>query len=152
MNPAIGLYRCGNWLHRRGWVRVALAITWANRLVFGTMIPSSAEIGPGFVCGYLGLGVVIHKNARIGKDCCIAQNVTIGRNIGDRAVPQLGDRVYVGAGAVIIGEISIGDDAVVGANSVVTKAVPARAVVAGAPAKVLRIRTPEEVARLPVRD
>ena len=90
--------------------------------------------------GYWGLGVVIHPDVVIGADCTIAQNVTIGRNPGDTHVPVLGDRVYVGAGAVIFGEITIGDDTMIGANSVVLADVPARAVVAGVPARVIRMR------------
>jgi serine O-acetyltransferase len=85
------------------------------------------------------LGVVIHKDAIIGDDCSISQNVTIGRNPGDALVPRIGDRVYIAAGAVIAGEIFIGDDAVVGANSVVLSDVPAGALVVGAPARVVRI-------------
>jgi len=121
--------------------RAGVAITWINRFLFATFIPSSATIGKRFTCGYQGLGVVIHKDTVIGDDCVITQNVTIGRNPGDGKVPVLGNRIYVGAGAVIIGEIAIGDDAVIGANSVVLKDVPAGAVVAGAPARIIRMRT-----------
>jgi len=141
VNPAISLYRCGHWFHRHGMERTGVAFTWINRFLFSTFIPSSASIGQRFVCGYQGLGVVIHKDTVIGDDCVIAQNVTIGRNPGDGRVPVLGDRIYVGAGAVIIGEISIGDDAVIGANSVVLRDVPARAIVAGVPARLIRMRT-----------
>lgn len=140
MNPAVGAYRVGHWFHRNGLSGLGWAISWINRFLFAAWIPSSARIGRRFVCGYWGLGVVIHKDAVIGDDCVIAQNVTIGRNPGDQRVPVLGDRVYVGAGAVIVGEITVGDDAVVGANSVVLHDVPARAVVAGAPARVIRIQ------------
>jgi len=139
MNPAIALYRIGSWFHNHGMKRVGWCFSWVNRFLFSTWVPSSAQIGSGFVCGYWGLGVVIHKDAVIGNDCTVAQNVTIGRNPGDSRVPVLGDRVYVGAGAVIVGEITIGRGAVIGANSVVLTDVPAGAVVAGVPARVIRI-------------
>lgn len=142
MNPAVGFYRIGNWFHRHGLQPLGWAISWINRFLFATWIPSSASIGRGFVCGYWGLGIVIHKHAVIGDDCAIAQNVTIGRNPGDVRVPVLGNRVYVGAGAVIVGEIRVGDDAVIGANSVVLADVPERAVVAGVPARLIRIKDP----------
>lgn len=61
-------------------------------------------------------------------------------------VPVIGDRVFIGTGAKIIGDIVIGDDVIVGANAVVISDVPARSVVAGVPAKILRERSEEEVA------
>ena len=140
MSPAIGIYRIGNRLHRMGLVKFASLVSWINRFLFATMIPSSATIGKRFACGYWGLGVVIHAKAVIGDDCTIAQNVTIGRNPGDVRVPVIGDRVYIGAGAVIVGEITIGDDAVIGANCVVIRDVPSGAVVAGVPARLIRMR------------
>lgn len=140
MNPATGMYRIGNRLHRMGLVKVARLVSWLNRFLFATMIPSSATIGKRFVCGYWGLGIVIHGNTVIGDDCTIVQNVTIGRNPGDTRVPVIGNRVYIGAGAVVIGEITIGDDAVIGANSVVIRDVPAGAVVAGVPARLIRMK------------
>lgn len=140
MNPAVLFYRLGNWFHRHRMPTLGWSVSWLNRFLFSTWIPSSASIGRRFVCGYWGLGIVIHKDVIIGDDCTVAQNVTIGRNLGDRHVPILGDRVYVGAGAVIFGEIRVGDDAVVGANSVVLSDVPARAVVVGAPARVIRFK------------
>lgn len=141
MNLAVGLYRVGHRLHRMGWVRAGRGVTWLNRFLFATMIPSSASIGRNFSCGYWGLGVVIHSAAVIGDDCTIAQNVTIGRNPGDVRVPVIGNRVYIGAGAVVIGEIQVGDDAVVGANSVVNRDVPPGAIVAGVPARLIRMKT-----------
>ena len=140
MNPAVMLYRVGNWFHRKRMAPVGWSLSWVGRFLFASWIPSSATIGRGFVCGYWGLGVVIHKDAVIGDDCVIAQNVTIGRNPNDQRVPVLGNRVYVGAGAVIVGEITIGDDAAIGANSVVLIDVPARAVAVGVPARIARIK------------
>jgi serine O-acetyltransferase len=144
MNPAVGLYRVGHRLHGWGFRRFALGVSWLNRFLFATWIPSSARIGRNFICGYWGLGVVIHKDAVIGDDCIVAQNVTIGRNPGDRRVPVIGNGVYVGAGAVVAGEITVGDGAVIGANSVVLSDVPARTLVVGAPARVVREIAKEE--------
>jgi len=73
---------------------------------------------------------------RIGVDCQIAQQVTVGYD--DRGgSPALGDRVRVGAGAIILGPIEIGDDAVIGAGAVVIRDVPAGKVVGGVPAQVI---------------
>ena len=82
-------------------------------------------------------GVVIHEDAVIGDDCMIMQQVTIGM-IGDGEVPTLGNGVYVGAGAKIIGKVHVGDGARVGANAVVTKDVPAGCTAVGVPATIRR--------------
>lgn len=78
-------------------------------------------------------GVIIHGAAQIGRGCTIMQQVTIGSNHRHPGVAAIiGDRVYIGAGAKIIGGVNIGNDAVVGANAVVTRDVPVGAVVVGA--------------------
>jgi serine O-acetyltransferase len=82
-------------------------------------------------------GVVIHEDAIIGDDCMIMQQVTIGM-IGDGEVPTIGNRVYVGAGAKIIGKLTVGDGARIGANAVVVKDVPANCTAVGVPAQVMQ--------------
>jgi len=117
---------------------ISKCISWLNRFLFAVWIPGSASIGKGTVLGYWGLGVVIHSRAKIGQNCVISQNVTIGRNIGDIKVPEIGNNVYIGPGTVIFGEIKIGDNVIIGANSVVNKSFPDNVVIAGAPAKVIK--------------
>lgn len=105
---------------------------------FGITLPMEAEVGPGFYIGHFG-GIVIHQAVRIGRDCNISQGVTIG--LASRGpyfgTPTLGDRVYIGPGAKIFGNIRIGDDAAIGANAVVTRDVPAGTTVVGMPARVI---------------
>ena len=84
-------------------------------------------------------GVVIHEDAVIGDDCMIMQQVTIGM-IGDGEVPTIGNRVYIGAGAKIIGKLTVGDGARIGANAVVTKDVPPGCTAIGIPARVVPAR------------
>lgn len=67
----------------------------------------------------------------------IAQNVTIGRNFGDRKVPVIGDDVYVGTGSVVFGEIRVGNNVIIGANSVVNKDVPDNCTVVGNPMRII---------------
>lgn len=82
-------------------------------------------------------GVVIHEDAVIGDDCMIMQQVTIGM-IGDGEVPVLGNSVYVGAGAKIIGKVRVGDGARIGANAVVIEDVPPGCTAVGVPARLIQ--------------
>ena len=77
----------------------AKILTYVIRLIFSCYIPHEIKIGKNFVLGYGGLGVVIHSRVKLGDDCHIDQNVTIGGTSKKYGVPKLGDHVYVGAGA-----------------------------------------------------
>lgn len=77
-------------------------------------------------------GIIITGRAKLGDDVVIGHQVTLGNRNGEMAGPTIGNRVYIGTGAKIFGAISVGDDAMIGANAVVTKDVPAKARVVGA--------------------
>jgi serine O-acetyltransferase len=100
-------------------------------------------IGEGTKLGHRGIGVVIHPRAKIGRYCLLAQNISIAGK--DGGVPELGDYVYVGHASIVMGGIKVGNNAFIGALSLVNKDVPDNAIVAGIPAKVIKIKTPEEV-------
>jgi serine O-acetyltransferase len=107
---------------------------------YGIWIPLETEIGEGFYIGHFG-GIVVHENARIGNNCNISQGVTIGRaNRGKRVgYPIIGERVYIGPGAKIIGNVRVGNDVAIGANCVVVADVPDHAVVVGVPGRVVSL-------------
>lgn len=141
------IYRCGAFLLRkrvegRAWAKVMMPfLTIMSKLMeilTGISIPFSARIGPGFYIGHFG-SIIIGKDVVIGDYCNISQGVTIGQagRGGKQLSPRIGNRVYIGPGAKIFGNISIGDDVAIGANSVVTKSLPPKAVAGGVPATVI---------------
>ncbi len=118
-----------------------MIIKGAIRIIWGGVVPYQAKIGDGTLIGYQGIGIVIHKESVIGRNCHISQNVTIGGGGGpDGGLPVIGDNVTVGAGAVILGNVHIGNNASIGANAVVLNDIPANAVAVGVPARVVKIK------------
>jgi serine O-acetyltransferase len=105
---------------------------------FGLQVSFYADIGPGLLMGHFG-GIVVSGDGKIGKNCNLSHGVTIGvaTRGGTRGVPVIGDNVYLGPNAVVSGPISVGSNAAVGANCVVTKDVPDNAVVAGVPGRII---------------
>jgi serine acetyltransferase/CelD/BcsL family acetyltransferase involved in cellulose biosynthesis len=155
---ALTLYRLGRWCYRR---KITLVPTLAYHLIyllFNAAIPMSAEIGEGTELAYGGLGIVLHERCKIGRFVSIGHQVTIGGRSRRWGVPVIDDRAVIGAGAKILGPISVGAEAVIAANAVVLDDVPARAVVAGMPARVVRtgidihdyscLQPPEEAEKL----
>lgn len=120
----------------------SLGLVWA-----GAEIHPDARFGPGLALVHSN-GVVIGGGVRGGADCRINPGVVLGEpgrgSRGDYDFPVLGDHVTLGAHAVVLGPLRIGDGSVVGANSVVRADVPDNVVVAGAPARVIRRLVPYE--------
>jgi len=132
------LYRIGRWCYLR---HVPLVPQLIYRLIFllsGAVVPMSVEIGAGSALAYAGVGVVLHEHARIGRRVTISPQVTVGGRCGHTGVPVIEDDCHIGAGARILGPVRIGRGARVGANAVVIKDVPAFAVAAGIPARIVR--------------
>lgn len=135
---ALQSYRIAHWLWRQG--RKSLALFLQNRIsaVFAVDIHPAARIGKGIMFDHA-TGIVVGETATVDDDVSIMQSVTLGgtgKAGGDRH-PKVGKGVLIGAGAKILGNIRIGDCAKIGAGSVVLKDVPARASVAGVPAKIV---------------
>lgn len=110
---------------------------------YGIELPYSAQIGRRVIIEHQS-GIVIHGNSEIGDDCIIRQGCTLGNKTLDRPhdAPKLGKRVNVGAGAKILGAVNVGDDAIIGANSVVLKDVPPGMIAVGLPAMNIAPRKP----------
>ncbi len=111
--------------------------------MLGIELRYKTKIGPGLRL-YHAQALVVHEDTLIGANCLLRQSTTIGNKTqsdgSPGGCPVIGDSVDVGANVVILGAVHIGDSAVIGAGSVVVKDVPARAIVAGNPAKVIRSR------------
>lgn len=105
-------------------------------IVSGADIPLNSQLGGGLLIPHPN-GIVIHPQAKVGVNCLIHQQVTIGVSRKSNKAPIIEGHVDIGAGAKIIGDISIGKHALIGANAVVTKDVPDYAIVAGIPAKII---------------
>ncbi len=133
------------WSHRlahRLWSVPALrgparVISQLTRFLTGIEIHPGARIGRRFFIDH-GMGVVIGETTEIGDDVMIYHGVTLGGKSLTRGKrhPTVGDRVTIGAGAKVIGPVSIGDDSAIGANAVVTQDVPPNAIATGIPAAV----------------
>jgi len=124
-------------LHTRRIPLIPRMLYGVNRILFGLVLPPSAKIGAGTVLGYQGLGIVIHARAVIGRNVSIGPGVTIGGRNGIFEVPRICDGVEIGSGAKILGPVTIGENAKIGANAVVLTDIPENATAVGVPAQVV---------------
>ncbi len=136
---AILLYRIAHLLNGKNQRFCAKLISQLARFFTGIEIHPAARIGKGLLIDH-GMGVVIGETAEIGDDCTIFQGVTLGGTGKERGKrhPTLCSGVLVGAGAKILGNVVIGDNAKIGANSVVLTDIPPNATAVGIPAKVVK--------------
>ena len=142
---ALVLYRLANALWRRNWRFLGRGISQAARVLTGIEIHPGATIGKRFFIDH-GMGVVIGETAEIGDDVMLYHGVTLGGTSlsqGKRH-PTLESGVIVGAGAKIIGPVTVGANARIGANAVVVKDVPAGASAVGVAARILPPREQRE--------
>ena len=143
---AMCVYRFGNWRYgiRPAWLRKPFSLAYrllrtAIQIVAGIELHCETRVGRRLLIEHFG-GIIVSGDAVIGDDVVIRQGVTIGlRTTGRRGAPVIGNRVDIGAGAKLLGNIRIGDDAVIGANAVVLCDVPAGALAVGVPA-VIKLR------------
>jgi len=134
-------YRLGVWRYgiKRRALRLPFSFVYrglklATQVLTGIELPCETKVGRRFRIEHFG-GIIISGDAVFGDDCIIRNGVTVGlRRTGQRGAPAIGDRVDIGAGAVLLGPISIGDDVSIGANAVVLDDVPANSVAVGVPA------------------
>lgn len=138
---AVAFHQLAHWLYRHKRYVLARLVSHFSRFLTGIEIHPGAKLGKRLFIDH-GLGVVIGETAEIGDDVLLYQGVTIGGTGSQRGKrhPTLGNRVVVGTGAAVLGNITLGDDVKVGAGSVVVHSVPAGSTVVGIPGKVVRAR------------
>ena len=135
---AVWRHRWHHWLYERGLRHLALWLSKRMRCRLGVDIHPAATIGRRLVIDH-GMGIVIGETAIVGNDCKIFHGVTLGGTGKERGKrhPTLGNGVMVGSGAKVLGNVSIGDNAKIGANAVVLWDVPANTTAVGMPARLV---------------
>jgi serine O-acetyltransferase len=148
LNPAVWAlvwFRFGSWLYREStprlwrWILgIPYRLVYAFIEVFlGMHLDPSATIGPGLYIGHAG-GIHINPEAVIGANCNLTHHTTIGTSaMGRQGAPVIGNNVYIGTGATIIGKIVIGDGVRVAANTLVISNIPDGATVMGVPGRIV---------------
>jgi len=138
----MGTYRFGVWsMHRRfgpwRWFtsKIYGLMKVFSEIVTGVSMDRKVRVGKRFHLIHAGM-ISIHPETVFGNDCGVMHNVTIGTNMG-KGVPKIGNRVFIGAGACVLGDIRVQDGARIAANSLVITDIPADSVAIGVPAKVI---------------
>jgi len=143
---SIWLHRIAHYFWKKGLKTFARLISHISRLFTGIEIHPGAKIGRRFFIDH-GMGVVIGETTEIGDDVLIYQGVVLGGVSREKKKrhPTIGDRVVIGAGAILLGPITVGKGAKIGAGSVVINNVPENSTVVGVPGRVIISRTPKRV-------
>jgi len=143
-------YRLAHWFWKHNLKLLGRSISQINRFFTGIEIHPGAVIGQGLFIDH-GMGVVIGETSEIGEDVTLYHGVTLGGTSLEKGKrhPTLGDRVVVGAGAKILGAITIGADTRIGANAVVVRSVPANSVVVGVPGQNIARSIPHHASDAP---
>lgn len=159
LNPAIWaitIYRLGNWLHTANpslLIRIPLKVVYLFAYMFSEVVMEMcldplATIGGGLYISHIG-GIHINPQAIIGTNCDITHRVTIGASaLGRQGAPIVGNGVYIGTGATLVGKIKVGNGAKIAANTLVITNVPDGATVMGVPGRI--IMRPPKPAQSPV--
>jgi serine O-acetyltransferase len=146
---ALVVYRFGRW---RYGIRPAplrklfsffykILYKWVQ-IMTGIELPCEVEVGSNFVIDHFG-GIIISGYAKFGDNCRIRNGVVVGlRRVDEPVAPRIGNNVDIGAGAKVLGPITVGNDVIVGANAVVICDVPDNSIAVGIPAVIKRKKTP----------
>jgi len=141
-NMVFYLFRAAHSMYKMGMPVLPSLMEAIIRVCFCAVIPRELEVGENVLFGHNGLGIIIHPKSQIGNNVTIGSHVTIGGR-GGPEVPIIGNNVWLGTGARILGGIKIGDNARIGANAVVLIDVPENATAVGVPARIVSKKKPK---------
>jgi len=136
---ALLFHRLAHWLWNLRWLTLGRFVSHVGRFMTGIEIHPGAHIGPGLFIVH-GMGAAIGETTQVGANCTLYQGVTLGGTSTkkEKRHPTLGNNIVVGAGAKILGAITIGDHSKIGAGSVVVTKVPPHSTVVGIPGRVVQ--------------
>lgn len=145
---AMVVYRYGRWRYtiRSTILRKVASLVYhilykVVQILTGIELPCEAKVGKNFIIDHFG-GIVISGYATFGDNCRIRNGVVVGLSrVDDPCAPIIGDNVDLGAGAKVLGRITIGDNVQIGANAVVVKNVPGNSIAVGVPARIKPVQT-----------
>jgi serine O-acetyltransferase len=140
---ALVVYRFGRWRYGIRWVLARRFCSMIYKILYklvqivtGIELPCEAVLGRNFIIDHSG-GIVVSGYARFGDNCRIRNGVVVGLGrVEEPGAPLIGNNVDIGAGAKVLGHITIGDNVLIGANAVVIRDVPANSIAVGVPAVV----------------
>ncbi|UZJ41327.1 serine acetyltransferase [Prosthecochloris sp. SCSIO W1101] len=138
------VYRFGQWRYSITNRFIRMPFSFFYKLLYkivqiltGIELPCEVPVGKNFRIDHFG-DIIISGYARFGDNCIVRNGVTVGlKNIDEKAAPQIGNNVNIGAGAKLLGNITIGNNVDIGANAVVISSVPDNSIAVGIPAKVI---------------
>jgi serine O-acetyltransferase len=144
---SVVIFRISAAAHRAGLLPVARVLYALNIMLFGADLHPRARIGPGLVIPHP-VGVGVGAGSRIGRDVLLLKGITLG-TAGlsvptEDGFPVIGDGCRIMDGAKLLGPIEVGSRALIGANALVMRSIPAGAIVASAPARIVRVEPPED--------
>ena len=141
---AIWMHRFAHFFWIHGWKNLGRLISHISRFLTGVEIHPGAKIGRRFFIDH-GMGIVIGETTEIGEDVLMYQGAVLGGTTHEKKKrhPTIGNKVVIGADAVVLGAIEIGDGARVGSGSVVVKTVAPGATVVGVPGKIVQVKEPK---------
>jgi len=144
----IQIYRLSALLYRWRVPLLPKLLYLLNRILFSLALPASVKVGKRVTFAYQGMAIVVHARAVIGDDVYIGPQVIIGGRSGEVAVPVIESGAFIGAGARVLGPVTVGRGATVAAGALVLQDVAAGATVAGIPAKPIRASRGQPEARM----
>lgn len=138
MDKVYACWKISNWFYRHHLPLCAACGRFIVRVVFSADVPYNLTIGQGTKFPHCALGSLFHPDSVIGENCVILHGVTLGGRAGHNGLPVIENNVWIGAHAIVLGNITIGHNSIVGAGSVVLKDVPPYTIVAGNPARIIK--------------